>query len=124
MTDDFITGAGAGPLRNGDIFAAAYFTVGSLGIVTAMVVDSVPKFLVRPIQNLRIIDRDALDWLAAGDFRRFSAAYALDRDPAFVQMIVNPYKPFSRPAMLLRSEERRVGKECVRTCRSRWSPDH
>src|SRR3546814_1641115 len=23
---------------------------------------------------------------------------------------------------LLRSEERRVGKECVSTCRSRWSP--
>src|SRR3546814_14037398 len=25
---------------------------------------------------------------------------------------------------LARSEERRVGKECVRTCRSRWSPYH
>src|SRR3546814_16863318 len=25
---------------------------------------------------------------------------------------------------LLRSEERRVGKECVRPCSSRWSPDH
>src|SRR3546814_15618750 len=25
---------------------------------------------------------------------------------------------------LLRSEERRVGKECVSTCRSRWSPQH
>src|SRR3546814_16899479 len=24
----------------------------------------------------------------------------------------------------MRSEERRVGKECVRTCRSRWSPYH
>src|SRR3546814_19466212 len=24
----------------------------------------------------------------------------------------------------LRSEERRVGKECVSTCRSRWSPAH
>src|SRR3546814_19212572 len=24
----------------------------------------------------------------------------------------------------VRSEERRVGKECVRTCRYRWSPDH
>src|SRR3546814_13351792 len=24
----------------------------------------------------------------------------------------------------LRSEERRVGKECVSTCRSRWSTDH
>src|SRR3546814_11685000 len=27
-------------------------------------------------------------------------------------------------AKALRSEERRVGKECVRTCRSRWSPSH
>src|SRR3546814_13364361 len=27
-------------------------------------------------------------------------------------------------AALSRSEERRVGKECVRTCRSRWSPYH
>src|SRR3546814_4432172 len=25
---------------------------------------------------------------------------------------------------LARSEERRVGTECVSTCRSRWSPDH
>src|SRR3546814_20056389 len=25
---------------------------------------------------------------------------------------------------LVRSEERRVGKECVSTCRSRWSPSH
>src|SRR3546814_16548834 len=25
---------------------------------------------------------------------------------------------------LQRSEERRVGKECVSTCRSRWSPSH
>ena len=24
----------------------------------------------------------------------------------------------------MRSEERRVGKECVRLCRSRWSPYH
>src|SRR3546814_11378483 len=27
-------------------------------------------------------------------------------------------------ARRLRSEERRVGKECVSTCRSRWSPYH
>src|SRR3546814_11649811 len=29
-------------------------------------------------------------------------------------------KPFT--AASIRSEERRVGKECVSTCRSRWSP--
>ena len=30
----------------------------------------------------------------------------------------------SGPTMSSRSEERRVGKECVSTCRSRWSPYH
>src|SRR3546814_19335389 len=29
-----------------------------------------------------------------------------------------------RSHMIGRSEERRVGKECVSTCRSRWSPKH
>src|SRR3546814_10034195 len=29
-----------------------------------------------------------------------------------------------RPGCPWRSEERRVGKECVSTCRSRWSPYH
>src|SRR3546814_3341531 len=29
-----------------------------------------------------------------------------------------------RPTFKKRSEERRVGKECVSTCRSRWSPYH
>src|SRR3546814_14835336 len=29
-----------------------------------------------------------------------------------------------RSITLNRSEERRVGKECVSTCRSRWSPYH
>src|SRR3546814_13472109 len=28
------------------------------------------------------------------------------------------------PIDAIRSEERRVGKECVSTCRSRWSPYH
>src|SRR3546814_14422839 len=28
------------------------------------------------------------------------------------------------PLWIRRSEERRVGKECVSTCRSRWSPYH
>src|SRR3546814_3782853 len=28
------------------------------------------------------------------------------------------------PTSVHRSEERRVGKECVSTCRSRWSPYH
>ena len=30
--------------------------------------------------------------------------------------------PGAMKSLLTRSEERRVGKECVSTCRSRWSP--
>src|SRR3546814_16038995 len=30
----------------------------------------------------------------------------------------------ANPLAAVRSEERRVGKECVSTCRSRWSPYH
>src|SRR3546814_16846971 len=32
--------------------------------------------------------------------------------------------PEDRIGEFIRSEERRVGKECVSTCRSRWSPYH
>src|SRR3546814_1379281 len=41
------------------------------------------------------------------------SAYA-DRDPTLPEIKVHQE----------RSEERRVGKECVSTCRSRWSPYH
>src|SRR3546814_9730308 len=34
------------------------------------------------------------------------------------------YVCFTCVVVFLRSEERRVGKECVSTCRSRWSPYH
>src|SRR3546814_8344694 len=35
-----------------------------------------------------------------------------------------PRPVLPRPTAAERSEERRVGKECVSTCRSRWSPYH
>src|SRR3546814_13393217 len=33
-------------------------------------------------------------------------------------------RPGTRKYRHVRSEERRVGKECVSTCRSRWAPVH
>src|SRR3546814_15847280 len=39
--------------------------------------------------------------------------------------VVAGITPFHFPVMVpMRSEERRVGKECVSTCRSRWGPLH
>src|SRR3546814_1474972 len=61
-----------------------------------------------------IVERAVLDFLRRllvetfdlGDFVERHVRHFLDRGKAF------------------RSEERRVGKECVSTCRSRWSPYH
>src|SRR3546814_21051524 len=42
-----------------------------------------------------------------------------------VQLRTGPVMSRSAPAAnILRSEERRVGKACVSTCSSRWSPVH
>ena len=43
------------------------------------------------------------------------------RDNYHVAVLSRGYKRHSRG---YRSEERRVGKECLRLCRSRWSPYH
>src|SRR3546814_12152410 len=63
------------------------------------------------------VEEQVLDWLRdlAGevDTARLAALAAGAR-----QVVVRS------EAERLRSEERRVGKECVSTCRSRWSPYH
>src|SRR3546814_9558596 len=65
--------------------------------------------LLRPFDQLRILRRIFLHTL--------EEAFHRDRD------VVD--RPGAESTMAQRrSEERRVGKECVSTCRSRWSPYH
>src|SRR3546814_3253336 len=52
---------------------------------------------------------------------RLETAYNLITGPGG-PIEVGSVERFGRPLPFIRSEERRVGKECVRTCRSRWSP--
>src|SRR3546814_12689455 len=74
---------------------------------------------------------DTARWIASEDaaaLKAFQAdhrgAAATDRDGAPVFMAKDAwevgYVTQRHPA--IRSEERRVGKECVSTCRSRWAP--
>src|SRR3546814_15099824 len=58
---------------------------------------------------------------------RLKARMMLQADPTIIYPITKG-KPLGRRIrkyeIAARSEERRVGKECVSTCRSRWSPYH
>src|SRR3546814_13514488 len=45
-----------------------------------------------------------------------------DIETVAATFMVTPAVVKQRLKLADRSEERRVGKECVRTCRSRWSP--
>src|SRR3546814_13561248 len=47
----------------------------------------------------------------------------VDADLA-LQALGGDHVAFGYLTTTIRSEERRVGKECVGTCRSRWAPDH
>src|SRR3546814_7811760 len=68
--------------------------------------------------------------LVAGGYVAYHAVsdtYELTPEQAFV--LADEDSPVFMPnawavPASMRSEERRVGKECVSTCRSRWSPYH
>src|SRR3546814_17860456 len=66
------------------------------------------------------------DWLDVGG-RRWPVAYARDGDRLWVHLGGHIHElVWIDPVAFheARSEERRVGKECVSTCSSRWSPDN
>src|SRR3546814_7924153 len=67
-----------------------------------------------PLQR-RVRGGRALRARAPGAARGARAVDGADRDDAGFD---------GRAGLETRSEERRVGKECVSTCRSRWSPYH
>src|SRR3546814_9201525 len=61
----------------------------------------------------------------AGEKRLGRAHLGTERQLAFGKTIAAVLDVFRRRRVRFRrSEERRVGKECVSTCRSRWSPYH
>src|SRR3546814_20205020 len=48
----------------------------------------------------------------------------VDKDERQIQSLIRLIDDMLDVSRIRRSEERRVGKECVSTFRSRWSPDH
>src|SRR3546814_11828905 len=87
--------------------------------------NSVPGALYVSVwQGDRLIDPYDLADSLVHEYRH-QKLYLLERIAPTVQMtdvaVVSPWREDLRPP---RSEERRVGKECVSMCRSRWWPDN
>src|SRR3546814_20194293 len=91
----------------------------------------IPRRLARP--GLFATARMAIPNLVLAT-TRWIAAIAREQTAIMVRVfsdILSPHNstwPSTRISRIVwpdqRSEERRVGKECVSTCRARWSPDH
>src|SRR3546814_13022115 len=67
----------------------------------------------------------ALKKLGAQLFFKKTVGFALvDQERRHPSAVLNQSDRIMSAPGSLRSEERRVGKECVSSCRSRWSPEH
>src|SRR3546814_1166496 len=70
-----------------------------------------------PISNAKVSAPQTI-WAKAGVSREQFGAEALECGLQGLALKIDNSEEVKR------SEERRVGKECVSTCRSRWSPYH
>ena len=79
-----------------------------------------PPLNPRAVRQLRDKQKEESQWIFGSpeelEARRLSAES--DSDGHTRAAVARSERPWTR------SEERRVGKECWITCRSRWSPDH
>src|SRR3546814_11664308 len=100
------------------------------------------RFVVSPNTDARVISATvAAGMLSCPGFRTMSEAYAAieagadylklfpceEFSPSALRAIRSALPPEAPPILCvggISSEERRVGKECVRTGRYRWSPLH
>ena len=111
------------PARRGPLIVAGYFIAAAVRPVIAVtaaawqviglrVVDRLGKGLRTPPRDAMIADVTPEPLVGR--------AFGLQRGLDHVGAIIGPLVAW----WLRRSEERRVGKECSLTCRSRWSPYH
>lgn len=100
LSDAYIAEFGATPLRGDDLFRAAVVHLGAMGFVNAVVLETVPIYLVEVVQTKRKLARADVQRLAAGDFRGFPANVHPGETPYFIQVILNPYHPYEDNALI------------------------
>src|SRR3546814_8168176 len=93
---------------------AAALLQGSLPMIGAARGDAAWMAVARPAAFAQLV-------LIVIAFGALTHAYVTS-DFSVFNVVQNSHS--AKPLLYKRSEERRVGKECVSTCSSRWEPEH
>src|SRR3546814_4629356 len=99
-----------------------FFNVLSVSLSIVLMVSFFFFFKQKTAYEMRISDWSSD--VCSSDLRGRSHGHRVGADPGIGARALGGGEGLLEQAIELRSEERRVGKECVSTCRSRWSPYH
>lgn len=99
MADGFAIQLGARLIRDNQLFESALVHLGGMGLINAVLIDTVPLFVCDVLAALSPVTPDWLRLLAAGDWRGLARAQGHDDDPYFMEVTLDPAAPFTQPAM-------------------------
>lgn len=80
------------------VFEDALIHLGSMGIVNGVALNMAPNNTFAEMRRVQTIDKQWLQALAAGDFKKIADRLNCDREPAFYELTIDPLDPFNEPA--------------------------
>jgi hypothetical protein len=99
LADGVAVQLGARLIRDDRLFDSALIHLGGMGVINAVLIDTVPLFVCDVLAALAPVSPAWLGLLAAGDWRALARAQGHDDDPYFMEVTLDPAEPFSQPAM-------------------------
>lgn len=99
LREEFVTQFADELVRDDRLFDAAVVHLGGMGIVNAALLSVAPRFHLEVVQKKKAITRAWLADIEGGDFERAAGLLGQDRNPYFMQVILNPFDLYGRPAL-------------------------
>src|SRR3546814_14424324 len=108
--------ASAEEALKGVVASGQTIAVGGFGLC------GIPEALIAALRDSGVTDLTCISNNAGVDDFGLGQLLGTRQIRKMIASYVGENKEFARQFLAGRSEERRVGKECVSTCRSRWAP--